>query len=282
MEINIRDLQLKELEILKEFILVCEKLNVKYFLDSGTLLGCVRHEGFIPWDDDIDVSMPREDYELFLKEGQKLLPQNLFLQTYETDPEYTMNFAKIRDSETTFIESTVKNLKINHGLYIDIFPIDGYKPNKKLTNFINQKIYALCNLQINKKYVLINRKKNVKEKMQMLLSNILYGRKTIRQILIKKDKIAKKYKYKNCNYVGIYCYSTVPIAKNFLERKVFDETTYGKFEDLLKVIIPKEYDKYLKKMYGDYMKLPPKEKRVAHHYNEKIDLKKSYKLYQRQ
>lgn len=280
MEINIRDIQLKELEILKEFIIVCNKLNVKYFLDSGTLLGCIRHEGFIPWDDDIDVSMPREDYELFLKKGQELLPKRFFLQTYETDPEYTMNFAKIRNSETTFIETTVKNLKINHGLYIDIFPIDGYKPNKKIKNFINKKIYTLCNLQINKKYILPKKDENLKEKIQMLVSNILYGKKTIKQIIIKKDRIAKKYEYKNCDYVGMYCYPTVPISKNYLEKEVFD-TEYRKFEDIPNASVPKKYDEYLKNIYGNYMKLPPKEKRVAHHYNEIIDLEKSYKLYER-
>ena len=188
-EIELKRLQLVELDILKEFIRVCNELNVKYFLDSGTLLGCIRHGGFIPWDDDIDVSMPREDYEIFLKEGQKLLKNKYFLQTYKTDPEYTMGFAKIRNSETTFIESSVKNLKINHGVYIDIFPLDGYNDKNKIRNFLNKKAFVLYNLQINKKYDFkIIHKNNIKGKLALILSNLLYGRKNVPSLLEKKEK----------------------------------------------------------------------------------------------
>ena len=96
-------LQVAVLDIFKEFLCVCEKLNLKYYLLGGTLLGAVRHKGFIPWDDDIDVGMLREDYEVFLAHAQELLPDHLFLQTYKTDPGYHHVFAKIRNSNTTFL-----------------------------------------------------------------------------------------------------------------------------------------------------------------------------------
>ena len=95
-EINIRDLQLAELEILKEFIRVCKELNLKYFLYGGTLLGCIRHQGFIPWDDDADVAMLREDYEKFKLVAHELDPEICYLQDNTTDPEYRWGYGKLR------------------------------------------------------------------------------------------------------------------------------------------------------------------------------------------
>ena len=120
----IKRIQSREMELFRAFISVCEKLELPYFLNAGTMLGAVRHNGFIPWDDDIDVAMLRSDYEIFLSRAQELLPENMFLQTIDTDPEYLHNFAKIRHNETTFIESSVKSRHIHHGLYLDIFPLD--------------------------------------------------------------------------------------------------------------------------------------------------------------
>ena len=110
---------------------------------GGCLIGSVRNKGFVPWDDDIDVAMPRADYEVFLREGRKHLPEHYFLQCLKTDPAYTMNFAKIRDSRTTFVEYAVRKYPMNHGLFIDIFPLDVYpeeeKEQKKMD--LHQKIF---------------------------------------------------------------------------------------------------------------------------------------------
>ena len=100
-----------ELEILKEFIGVCANLNLRYFLAGGSVLGTIRHNGFIPWDDDIDVIMPRKDYEIFLEKGQSLMQKQFFIQTYKTEPDYVMGFAKIRNSNTTFIEKSLLLIK---------------------------------------------------------------------------------------------------------------------------------------------------------------------------
>ena len=123
---QLQSLKDRERDMLKTFVDICNKHSIKYFVQGGTLLGTVRHGGFIPWDDDVDVSLPRDEYERFLAVAEKELPEYYFLQTKDTDPEYPNNFAKIRDSRTTFLESSAKNLNINHGAYIDIFPLDNY------------------------------------------------------------------------------------------------------------------------------------------------------------
>ena len=125
------ELQNKELEILKQFIFVCDSLSLKYFLVCGSALGAVKYGGFIPWDDDIDVAMPREDYDVFVERANTLFPPNIFLQTYKTDTKYPHIYCKLRDSNTAYIEKSAAALEINHGVFIDIFPLDGYPSEKQ-------------------------------------------------------------------------------------------------------------------------------------------------------
>lgn len=124
------DLQKVEFDIFLEFDFVCRKLNLNYFLVSGTALGAVRHGGIIPWDDDLDVAMFRDDYNKFMELAPRMLPNKLFLQNYKTDKNYPFVFAKLRNKQTAFIETALRNFDMNHGIYIDIFPLDGY-PEKK-------------------------------------------------------------------------------------------------------------------------------------------------------
>ena len=273
---TLKSLQEGELEILKKFIEVCEILHLRYFLDSGTLLGAIRHEGFIPWDDDIDVTMPRPDYEVFLEKGQQYLGKRYFVQTNITDPEYTNTYAKIRDSETTFIESAVKNRNINHGLYIDIFPYDGYETNRKIRNFLDKKIEALLNIQIMKYYTMPFKQISFKERVMQILSDCLFGSYTLEKVLQRKEKIHKRYKYEDKEIIKCFSYfSTTNIT---YDKKTFGDGIIKKFEKL-DVKVPEKFDKYLTIMYGDYKKLPPIEKQKPHHDCEIIDINKSYKEY---
>ena len=129
---DIARIQEIELSILLAFQETCERLNLRFYLHGGTVLGAQMYKGFIPWDDDIDVSMPRDDYERFLKEGQRYLPNYLFIQSCYTDSSYTLCFAKIRDTRTSLIEFALQNRKrLINGVYIDVFPIDGMQSKKK-------------------------------------------------------------------------------------------------------------------------------------------------------
>lgn len=119
------ELQEIEFGLLQQFLSICEQLNLTYYLVCGSALGAAKYSGFIPWDDDIDVALPRKDYEIFCREAPEILPEWCFLQNYHSDPQYYLLGSKLRDSRTTYIEMMAEHLKINHGVFIDIFPLDG-------------------------------------------------------------------------------------------------------------------------------------------------------------
>lgn len=127
-------IQKKVLQILQSFMQICDQLQLKYFLVCGSALGAVKYGGFVPWDDDVDVALFRNDYERFCKEAPALLPEQLFLQNFQSDPAFPAIYSKLRNSETTCIEESIAALPINHGISIDIFPLDGYPKDKKSRN----------------------------------------------------------------------------------------------------------------------------------------------------
>ncbi len=127
----LKQVKQKEIGLLRNFIDICNSLHLRHYIAYGTLLGAVRHKGFIPWDDDIDVIMPRSDYEVFLDNAQTMLQDGYFLQTNETDKEYVNPYAKLRDSNTAFLEIPYLNSNINQGIFLDIFPLD-YLPDNRL------------------------------------------------------------------------------------------------------------------------------------------------------
>lgn len=264
---QLNQLKAIELEMLKQFISVCQQLNLKYYLIGGTLLGAVRHKGFIPWDDDIDVAMPRADYEIFISKAQELLPSKYFVQTNKTDPELPMNFCKLRNSETTFIETSVKNCRINHGVFIDVFPLDWY-PEKKL----KAKIFDIKNkylkMAIGKVFtVKLTKKQKLKRVIRKILTCFTSPKKAVKN----REKLLKSVgvSYRSGNLCGAWG------KKEIVPNWWFGEGKMLIFEDIV-ARVPQEYEKWLTQVYGDYMQLPPEEKREGHHYTEVLDLEKSY------
>lgn len=260
-----------ELEMLKLFISVCEKLNLKYYLMGGTLLGAVRHKGFIPWDDDIDMGMPRKDYEVFLEKGQALLPEGFFLQTFDTDPEWPQAFAKIRNSNTTFIESSMCKRKINHGAYIDVFPIDYYpETEKEIKAFRRKQTWLGRSITKAISFKPFSKSVQIKGKIFQLITIFQPYRVAVR----KKDQLFKSVKSssKMGNLSSAWGYKEITDASWYGEGREVD------FEGI-KANAPTEYEKWLTQVYGDYMQLPPEEKRVGHHYADVIDLDTPYTHY---
>jgi len=142
---TLRKAQLIMLDMLIEFDAICRKHQLQYWLDSGTLLGAVRHQGFIPWDDDIDVSMPLEDYNSFLQIAQSELSSNIFFQTSETDKNFKFDYAKLRSNKASIVEFHEKDNQINYhqGVFVDIFPmltIESSEENKNLYDNIFKEI----------------------------------------------------------------------------------------------------------------------------------------------
>lgn len=264
-----------ELDILSAFIDACGKLGLRYFVLQGTLLGAVRHHGFIPWDDDIDVGMMREDFEVFIKKAQDLLPDDLFIQTHETDPEYIQPFAKIRNSNTTFIETTASKLNINHGIYIDVFPLD-YYPDGALSRAMLGINKALVKYRLRKLYYTSDEDAPLPKKCAI---SALGGAATVlwkdpedavkkRERIITKTQKGKKL---------------INHGSPWGRHEIFNaEWTAGdvklEFEGLT-VNAMSGYHEYLTRVYGNYMELPPEDKRIPHHYADVIDPAASYKEY---
>ncbi len=260
-----------EVELLKAFIDVCNRLNLQYYISDGTLLGAVRHKGFIPWDDDIDIVMKRDDYEVFIREGQNLLPEKYFISTLYSNDNVPFNFCKIHDNDTTFIEKSCKGMNINHGVKIDIFPLDYYPDDEKERCALNRKHRILRKIA-RKKYKWFNC--SVATKLKELFYKVVFCFYPYKKAVKQRENLYRSVKQSKmfANYSG--CYG----ERDIVPVEWFHETIQLEFEGL-KVNAPAQYDKWLTQVYGDYMQLPPEEKRVGHHYTEVIDLERSYLHY---
>lgn len=268
----LRKVQKTQLEILIEFDRICRKHNLTYQLFSGTLLGAIRHNGVIPWDDDIDVCMLRKDYENFIKICSNELHSSYFLQTNETDPEYIMQFAKIRKNKTLFVEKATSETNIHKGIYIDIFPLDNVEPNKLLGKIQYILIYFLGKLNLTRIKMLSKNTKGPIKRILSLISHYMVN-------LIPKnitDNIQKKlysmYAESDTQYIN---HLTNGVSKKrwnmFLrESSSFKDITLVNFEEY-KFPAPSNYHNVLTKHYGNYMELPPEDKRSSHHGIIKIE-----------
>lgn len=247
---QLRECQLKQLSILKEVDRICRKYNLIYWLDGGTLLGAIRHKGFIPWDDDLDIAMPSDDFEKFKKIVQKELPESLFFQTKETDPSTPHHFAKIRDLNSFFVEYGDDFTKpYQKGIYIDIFCFVDYPPfPKKILSFLSRNISK--SISILEKKRSFDELKSVCEVPYFILKYILLYPIWYFCNLFKGGKY-QSFQVRD-NALGVVHRKEViyPLVKGFFEEIEFP--------------IPFDSDTYLKDQYKDYMVLPSEEKRQIH------------------
>ena len=261
---NIKSLQLICLEILKEIDRVCEKHNILYWLDSGSMLGAVRHNGFIPWDDDLDIKMYRDDYEKFLAVAPQELKKQYFLQTHQTDSEYPLFFAKVRKNNTFIDEKRYRRLKIHKGIYVDIFPVDKLGSNIKVAKKHCRKLRVFYFF-----YLLLERKvdTNTTDKYYLFFKIIRFFFIPLSFFKERFRKIFEKglIKYNSTTdsrFIGSV--SVLQSGKSIYEKEWFSGFFKHQFEDM-EANIPIGYDEFLKSQYGDYMKLPPKEKQIPEH-----------------
>lgn len=272
----LRKLQLELLEMAKDFKRVCDSNGIEYSLDAGTLLGAVRHHGFIPWDEDLDIGMTRENYDKFIEIGQKELGDQYFLQTWESDPNYALPFAKIRKVGTLYIETASQFASANNGIYIDIFPYDVYPlkdcERKRQKHDISKYAGLLLMKSNYKPWLMLKGIKRIYVYLRYLPRKIL-SRFVSRDYIISKCKaVMTQYNsIKGENFdlfvdAGAAYYEKWHFPKSMFSKYIqlpFEDTTFSCFKD---------YDEYLKIGYGDYMTLPPVDQRENRHKILKIKL----------
>lgn len=258
------------LKILLEFDRVCKQLKIKYSLSGGTLLGAVRHKGFIPWDDDIDVLMVRSDYEIFCKKAESILENKYFLQTYKTDKNYPHNFAKLLNTEIIVIERANMDIDIKRGLFIDIFPVDMIPDNMILRLFYVMSIRLLKIIKYSANYSSIvknsanSRRKYIKILFYPLAvslgsNNVNKIENFIRTYFNKNNKNVMKETYGDYDPGIAYVFAGKEVPFSLFEEYIELEFEGNRFLSI------KNFDYYLRRYYGNYMQLPPVEERVSHH-----------------
>ena len=264
-----------ELNILKNVAEFCDRHKIRYYLSGGTLLGAVRHRGFIPWDDDIDISMPREDYFRFIHEYRDY-NKNYEVKSIETNSDYWRTFAKVFDNRTCLKEDVIRIAKNGNAVFIDIFPIDGL-PDSKLRQLVLFKEQEFLNFlyhgsawNYTKSYRYRDSLSSFSELkgflrtiLKFVAITFLYPLPTKKLIqLINRN--ASKYAYKDCKYIGVIvdCAHGASCEKMVKER--FEPRIQFEFEGE-KFWGPKCYKEYLTRLYGNYNELPHVDKRVSHH-----------------
>lgn len=264
---ELRKIQLVQIEILKYIDEYCTKNDLRYSIAYGTILGAVRHGGFIPWDDDLDICMPREDYEKFIELWEDT--DKYILQNHYTNPNFTQSFTKIRKKNTAFVQKTDIGLDYHKGIFVDIFPFD-----KVPDNTIRKKIQSLNVLFYNlytRGYAPKNNGTIVRLASQFILGI------TPRKNYFKKSKkyLSKicKYNYdKKLKYVDVSVTNTMNM---YYDNDIFDNMQKIKFENL-NVTVMNKYKDFLKIRYGDYMKLPPESEQTWYHHPVLIDFEHNY------
>lgn len=265
---SLRKLQLTELNILKKAIEVFDEMKIPYVALGGTLLGAVRHGGFIPWDDDIDVGIPRERYDEFIENAKSIFSgeDGITLKNFKTDSDYKYYFSRITDKSVKVKDGSAL-IEKEQDAWIDIFPIDGMPKGKiKLAIHKFRLLFARMAFQYSQFDTLVSVNLPDRpwyEKLLIKIGKVLPVEKifSVDKSLLRLDKLLHKYPYEKSfyavNFMGAGKF------KEMHEKSLYATRAKYKFEDT-EIYGVKDYDEWLKKMYGDYMVLPPEEKRNKH------------------
>ena len=262
---NIERLHQVDLDIVKEVINICNENGLVYYALGGTMLGAIRHKGFIPWDDDIDLGMPRKDYEKFLEIAPSLLSKTLRLVNYKTDKDYHYYITRVQDIETRVMENRYEaEGKYTH-VSIDIFPLDGSPNNALLRKIYYFKVMMHRGMMAlhYKNGIDKERKRGLCERLFLKMMTTLPTDKLFDAYHQKEkiDKILKKHNMWGSDFSGniMGAYRTVEM----IPTSWYGKDAFYNFENI-KIRGIKEYNKYLSNLYGDYMQLPPVNARKVH------------------
>lgn len=250
--VDVKDIQDKIFEIFLEFDKICKKHNLTYTLEGGTLLGAVLHKGFIPWDDDMDIIMPRKDYEKFREIANNEFPSKFIFEDMSINPNFPYLFGKCYNTETVFLEDSTKHLKCPHGIWLDIFIEDNIKRSRKK---IHSRIVSMIGTV---RYIKLGVEK-FRLKHLLYLPMFVFSIKKLNRLA---EKVMTKYKDKDTGYIYPLCQSIS--SKPPLPKRMMTDFESAMFNGV-EVKIPTCHMWYLHKHYDTPMELPPEEKRSPGH-----------------
>ena len=262
MDNTLQRLQNTELEILDEIIRICDANDIHYVMMGGTCLGAIRHKGFIPWDDDIDVGMYREDYNRFKEICKKELDSKYFFQDFDTEKNCGFIFGKIRKNNTYMVEEYAKEIEMHKGIWIDIFPFDYVNDDFIVFQKEYKKLLFLRNLFIVKQGFKVKHDAPIAVKISYSMVRCIRGLLSASSLKNKMMKLMTKYDDTKTN--TMFPYGCAWKEKELISKDEFFDTIRVDFEGR-KVPVFRSYDKYLTSLYKDYMTPPPIEKRNSGH-----------------
>lgn len=259
----LRRLQLTQLEILRVIDQVCKKAEIRYSLYAGTLLGAIRHQGFIPWDDDLDICMERSEYERFLREWERQKPRGYILQNKENAPHFSQSFTKIRKEHTTFLQHEWERGRYHTGIFVDIFPIDRM-PENKLQRLRFQLIGAHYQLMTRE---FIPPKASLPVKF---VAGFILAVSPARGRQRKREKDLDYLMSFRENRLPAVAIETIDTLRRPLPANMMDSYSECLFEGETFPVI-ENWDAYLRCKFGDYMTLPPESERAWKHHPLVLD-----------
>ena len=263
----LRKVQLVQLEIAREVKRVCDEYEIPYFLCFGTVLGAVRHQGFIPWDDDLDIGMTREHYERFLEIAPKALEPEYYLHTWHVDPEYALPFAKVRKRGTLYLEGKSTRLKEN-GFYIDIFPFDYLPADPAQKAALDKKLLDLFRTKLMKSHYtpwMENGKIIWKKRIGYVYYQMKAALTTHEKLISEYESLVASFPENEAVY-----WQDPAMRLRSLKRSWCEELTQLPFEGE-NFSVSAKYDEMLTAIYGNYMQLPPEDQRENRHQIEAVD-----------
>lgn len=272
---ELKELQKKCLEITLVFQDFCEKHNLLFYLCGGCCIGTLRHKGFIPWDDDIDVFMPREDYETLCRLWKEEMDESKYRLSRTSEKEFLRSqLTAITDEDTTFIKERQMDLDMAHGVRLEILPLDGCPSSRW-----KRKLQLLWGLAYQ---IYINQEAPTsKGKVLYLIGKCMLalapGWKNRYRMACLCERHMSKYPIRDCDYVTELCVRYNYMVNEY-PKEIFASAVYKEFEGHM-LPIPVGYDTYLKMAFGDYMELPPKEKQIPSHDGVCVDVHHSYQTY---
>lgn len=275
-ENSLNDTQKYILNVLKGVLEISNKMNLKCYMQGGTMLGAVRHRGFIPWDDDVDLGMMRPDYEYFLKHVEEYLPKYMELRTYWDESNHHYYFARIVDNR--YLIKRMGSAEIRYeNVWVDIFPLDGM-PNAGVLLKVHQMRLSLSRLAYHLSCI---KKVNVKRPGRPFVERLVINAALkipvdklfdMQKSLERIDRLLKKYPVNSSKWVINFMGQTSFKFTEMIDKKIYGVGAYYQFEDI-KILGPELYDQYLKSLYGNYM-IPPRDADKNAHVSELVTVRR--------